>query len=275
MSVDKLYESLGLEKLDEDKQTEIKTYITDLIDVKASELVTEKLAVEKEALVEKYEAKFETYKDELVERFSNFVDDILEKELVIPEHIKEYAKKGELYDPLVEQFKILIGIQEGVLDETIKETLQEAKSEIIKLKAKVNDLISEKTEVETDARTLATEIYIRKKCDGLTESKRQKVMDILEGITDVDQINRKFKIVLESEKHRLDEKLMYCPSCDTEVEVDDAEADEATCPECGEYLTDSKGKTDEQIKPEDKKQPIKESTSIMDYWKKVVETNIM
>ena len=90
------------------------------IDVKARERADSLLGEEKERLVTEYETKFEDYKKDITSKFSNFVDSVLDQELTIPEKVMEYARKGELYTDLVEQFKIRIGIDEGVLDEEAK-----------------------------------------------------------------------------------------------------------------------------------------------------------
>ena len=43
---------------------------------------------------------------------------------------KDYAKKGELYSDVIEQMQIRLGVDEGLLDEEIKQLLLEAKEKI-------------------------------------------------------------------------------------------------------------------------------------------------
>ena len=194
--MDKILELLGAEKLNEETQTQVKEKLQDIIEVKASELSESKLKDEKNQLIEEYEEKFEEYKNDITSKFSNFVDTVLDEEMVIPEKIVEYARKGELYSDLIEQFKTRLAIDEGLLDKEVKNLLREAKEEIIKLREEVDEKTSSELELQKDAQDLASALYLRKKCDGLTESQKSHVIDILEGITDKEEIDRKFKVVL-------------------------------------------------------------------------------
>ena len=189
---------LNVDKLDESAQTEIKERLESIIEVKASELTEAKLSEKKEELIEEYENKFDEYKEDITSKFSNFVDSVLEEELNIPENILEYAHKGELYSDLIEQFKVRLGIDEGLMDEEVKGLLREAKDEILALRDEMNKVISENLEMKSDAQELASNLYLRKKCDGLTESQKTRVLDILEGVKDKSVIDKKFDIILES-----------------------------------------------------------------------------
>ncbi len=201
-----LLKMLGVDKLDESQQENIKEKIETIIDLKASEKLEEKLTEEKNNLIESYEQKFEEYKDDITSKFSNFVDSVLDEELVIPDKIMEYAKKGELYDDLIEQFKVRLSIDEGLIDKEVKDLLKEAKEEIIKMREEMNEMISENLEVKTDAQKLAAELYLRKKADGLTESQKKKVFAVLEGVISKDEIDKKFNIIIESLNEEDDEE---------------------------------------------------------------------
>lgn len=196
--MDKLLEMLGVQKLDEKEQETIKEKLNTLIELKTKEVVDEKLQTEKEKLVEEYEEKFDAYKDDITSKFSNFVDEILDEQMVIPEKVLEYARKGELYADLIEQFKIRLGVDEGLLDEEVKGLLKEAKTEIQNLRTKLDENIAEKLEIKGDAQDLAAELYIRKKCDGLTVEQSGHVITMLEGAKDKDEIDRKFDVIVEA-----------------------------------------------------------------------------
>jgi hypothetical protein len=221
-----LLKLLGIDSLNEDQQKLVEEKIQDIIDLKVKEKVDEALVKEKEDLLEAYETKFEDYKKDITSKFSNFVDSILEEELVIPENILEYAKKGELYSDLIEQFKVRIGIDEGVLDEEAKGLLSEARDEIVKLRKDVNSLTEEKLVVESDAQDLAAELYKMKKCDGLPVKQRQKIMGLLEGVTIVEDINRKFGLIMSTKLYEEDDE--------------GEDSHECECPECGKKSTESK-----------------------------------
>jgi hypothetical protein len=194
--MDKILELLGIDKLDESAQTEIQEKLQDIIDVKARELSESKLQEQKDQLIEEYEEKFNEYKDDITGKFSNFVDSVLDEEMIIPDKVVEYARKGELYSDLIEQFKTRLAVDEGILDEEVKGLLREAKEEILKLRESLDEKTASELELQKDAQEMAAALYLRKKCDGLTESQKTKVIEILEGITDKDEIDRKFKVVI-------------------------------------------------------------------------------
>jgi hypothetical protein len=196
--MDKLLEMLGVQKLEEKEQEAIKEKLETLIELKAKENLDEMLKEAKEKLIEEYEQKFDAYKEDITSKFSNFVDEILENEMQIPDKVLEYARKGELYADLIEQFKVRLGVDEGLLDEEIKSLLKEAKTEIVELKRELDKTISEKLETRKDAQDLAAELYVRRKSDGLTENQKNHVLSMLEGITDRTEIDRKFDVILEA-----------------------------------------------------------------------------
>jgi hypothetical protein len=236
--MDKLLELLGANKLNEADEAQVKERLETLIEVKATELSESKLQEAKEQLVESYEGKFEDYKEEITSKFSNFVDSVLEEEMVIPDKILEYAKKGELYTDLIEQFKIRLSVDEGLLDEEVKSLLKEAKEEILKLRSDLDGVISENLEVKQDATELAAELYLRRKCDGLTESQKKKVIEMLGGITDREEIDRKFAFVLEMDDMKDKEE-------DEEDEEEDEEEEEM------EEQKKGKGKVDAEEEDEE------------------------
>jgi hypothetical protein len=196
--MEKLLEMLGIQKLDEKEQEAIKDKLETLISLKAKEAVDEMLTAEKEKLIEQYEEKFDAYKEDITSKFSNFVDEILDEQMTIPDKVLEFARKGELYSDLIEQFKVRLGVDEGLLDEEVKALLKEAKAEIQSLRSQLDESIAEKLEVKGDAQELAAELYIRKKSDGLTLEQATHVMQMLEGVKDRNEIDRKFDIIVEA-----------------------------------------------------------------------------
>jgi hypothetical protein len=230
MNIKDITKLLGVEALDESVVTEVETKISDLINTKVDEKVEElsrekaevlakemvEAALEeektslKEELVQEYEEKFETYKDTLAEKFSLFVDDILAEKLQIPENIKEFARKGELYSDLIEQFKVRLGIDEGLVNEEAKSLLSEAKDEILKLRDEKNHLTEKFLNGKQLLHEASVTLYIYEKCEGLTESQKEKVFSILEGITDKEVIDKKFDIIVDTltEEEVITEKMV-------------------------------------------------------------------
>jgi len=259
MNIEKVLEMLGVEKIDESKQSEIKDTLSTIIESRASELASEKIeegvSAEKERLVEEFETKFEDYKEDVTSKFSNFVDSILEEEMVIPEKIVRYARLGELYEDLIDQFKVRLAIDEGLLDNEVKDMLKEAKEEITGLRGEVNELTGKKLQLEKDAKDMATHIYLRKKCDGLTESQKNSVFSILEGASKED-IDKKFDIVVESvsvKKEEVNEKKEE----KSEVKINEEETKTSTT----------------EVDEETKKQLKESGSSMMEQWKKMIREN--
>jgi hypothetical protein len=230
--------------------------------------------------VEEFEKKFEDYKDDVTSKFSNFVDSILEEEMIIPDKIIKYARLGELYEDLIDQFKVRLAIDEGLLDAEVKGMLGEAKTEITNLRDSVNELTGIKLTLEKDARDLATHIYLRKKCDGLTEGQKSSVMNILEGASR-DDIDKKISVVLESigttsaEVITEESKLLGEMSDDEKKKYDDMDEDEKA-----EYMKNMKKKKDTTVQEStieasvEVKETMNESVNpMMAQWKKMLREN--
>jgi len=226
--MDKLLKLLGADKLDESTQEQVKEKLQHIIEVKSKEYSAAELQTEKDKLIEEYEQKFEDYKEEITSKFSNFVDSVIDEEFTIPEKIVEFAKKGELYSDLVEQFKIRMAIDEGLLDEEVKSLLREAKAEIVSLRETIDSTVSEKLELELDAQKMAAMLYLREKCDGLTEEKKKYILGMLEGITDKAELDSKFSILMEQDEEDDDEEEKEDESERIEPKAsDDPEAEKA------------------------------------------------
>ena len=268
--MEKIFEMLGVEKLDESKQTELKETLRTVIELKAQEIAEGKVDAlveeKKQELVEEYESKFDSYKDGITSKFSNFVDNVLDEEMVIPENILEYAKLGELYQDLIEQFKIRLAIDEGMISEEVREMLKEAREEIVTLRESLDENTGKVLELEDDASQMAAQLYIRQKCDGLTESQKKKVIDLLGDEIIKENIDKKFDTIVES-LSILSEKdddtddegsstdrdgdgdgvfEAVCKECGNKETV--KEGDDMTCPECGAKMKKSTKKVDESKK---------------------------
>ncbi|GAG15042.1 unnamed protein product [marine sediment metagenome] len=162
--------------------------------------------------------------------------------MTIPDKVLEFAKKGELYHDLIEQFKIRLSVDEGLLDEEVKGLLKEAKGEILKLRGNLDESIAKQLETINDAQELAAELYLRRKCDGLTEGQKKRVLEMLSGIKDRAEIDRKFDIVLET-----------YDSKDEEEEEEDEDAKKEMDKENKEEDEDAEENADKEEEEEDKK----------------------
>jgi len=276
MEIKDILAMLKTDLLTEEQQAEIKQNIEDLIDLKVQDKLNEMVEKEKESLIELYEEKFETYKQDITSKFSDFVDTVLEEELVIPEELKEFARKGELYNDLIEEFKTRIGIDEGIMDDEVKVLLKEARDEIIKLREDVNTSTGELIEAKSDAKKMAAEIYKRDKCDGLTESQRKNVMRLLEGVEDTKDIDRKFEVIV---KHYLNEQddeetddsttACVCPECEKTFNVKGS-CSVSECEECGAKLKEKMAEGLAEVKTNKIEETLPNASPFEDYKKGVL-----
>ena len=198
MDLKKILEMLGVDKLEEGKQDEVKQGLETVIEARAKEQAEEQLSEQKDQLITEMEERFDEYKKDITSKFSNFVDSILEEELVIPDKVMEFARKGELYADLIEQFKLRLSIDEGLLDAEIKDLLREAKEEIVKHREEIDQLMADKLDLEMKQQELEASMYLRKKSDGLTEAQKMRINELMDGITDLEEIDRKFDLIVES-----------------------------------------------------------------------------
>jgi hypothetical protein len=295
--MDKIFELLGIEKLDESKQEDLKTALQTVVESKASELAESKvetmLEEKEETLKEEYEQKFNEYKDDITTKFSNFVDSVLDEEMVIPENIKKFAHLGEAYEELIEQFKVKLAIDEDMIDEETKSMLKEAKQEIEDLRERVDEMKGKNLDLEKDSAKMAAHIYIRQKCDGLTEAQKKHVINLLDGIIVKEDIDKKFEIIIESLNIKLDEKgcktneeeeeekdeekgtvNAECPECGNKETV--KEGGDMTCPECGakmkavqEEEKEEEGKGSAEAMEEEKEEKIEENKSPTNTWSEI------
>ena len=272
----KVNEETGL--LSEEAQSDLENYLSEVVELKALDKAKEiaKHAVEpiiaeaKDELINEYEDKFEEYKDVTMGRFSDFLDTFIDESIELPDEIVEYARVGQLYADLIEQFKIRLGIDEGAIDTEARNLLKEAKDEIISLRGSLNEKEGAILELSKDAREMATQLYIRKKCDGLTESQKNRVVNLLEGITDKRKIDEKFSFIVENlfvnedddnnnvddkkvSDKKADEKVCICPECGRETSVTEGACELYKCPDCEDVkLTEKKNEKVEDKKQDDK-----------------------
>lgn len=237
---------LGIDKLDESQQTALTEKINNIIDIRVSEKCSEVISEEKENLLVEYEAKFDEYKNDITSKFSDFVDSILTEEMDIPEKIYEFAKYGELYKDVIDQLKVKLAIDEGVLNDEVKSLLKEAKTEILSLKKEYNDVMAKNIELAEDVKTLSSHVYLIEKCKGLTEFQARKVMSILEGVTNKKEIDSKFNIIIEemdvtvSSEQQTDNDMetFTCKECGYVGTAGLDDTGKKVCPKCGAAVED-------------------------------------
>jgi len=282
--MDKIFEILGIERLDESKQVELKETLKTVIDIKATEIAESKVQVllgdAKTKLKEEYEVKFDEYRDSLTSKFSNFVDSVLDEEMIIPENVIKFARQGELYHELIEQFKTRLAIDEGMISAEVRAMLKEAKGEIEALRDKLDKSKGENLTLEKDASEMAAQLYIREKCDGLTESQKKHVTNLLGDEVVKENIDKKFDIIVKTmglikesddkDTDDTDAKLfeMKCEDCGKSVSVKE-KMDEMDCPDCGSTMKNGETIKESKADVKSDNKPLNEGKSPWETYKSI------
>lgn len=270
-------------QFDEATLKEIQDYISEALELKVAEktdeIVKEKLEEEKERLLSIYEEKYEEYKQDITSKFSDFIDSILEEEFVIPEEIKEYARVGKLYEPIMEQFKKTFTIDNAIIEGEVKDTLKEALEEIESLENKVNESEAKYLELKESSREVALELHKRLTVEGLTESQQRKALAMLAEAKTKEEVDSKFEVIQEAifgkeentnlinegvdnSKKPASTKTCVCPECGKEQEISEGACSLYHCQDCENVKLVDKGS--EAKKPETKQ--VSESSD----WEKLM-----
>lgn len=209
--IKKLFETLELSKdvldgLVSKVETVIEAQVKTQVEAVKEEFKTEtekENETWKEGEIQKLEEQFEEYKETIVSKFSDFVDHVITEEIGIPERVKEFARKGQIYEPIIEEFKTKIAIDQGLIDEEVKSILGEAKDKIIELEDKHNETYGENLELREELSKATVKAYLLEKCDDLTLDQKSFVKTVLGDADTVEEIDEKFDIVLEQGKEGL------------------------------------------------------------------------
>jgi len=123
------------------------------------------------------------------------------------ERLRFYARKGKLYNDLIEMFKIRMTVDAGLLDEEVKNLLTDAKNEIIKIRKDMNKLIDENLTIKSYAQTMAKQLYVNFELLKVKDNtKKEKLKSLLLSsdadmkYMDLEKIDNIFNVVLGEQK---------------------------------------------------------------------------
>lgn len=201
----KLFESLQLDEkvLNEvisNAQSVLEIQFKDQIE-KEKVTIQEKMDEENETWrneqIDLLEEKFEEYKEMIISKFSEFTDQVIQEEINIPERVLEYARKGQIYEPIIEEFKTKVAIDQGLIDEETKGIMKEARDKIIELTEKHDTLYSSNLDLIEENRKLDVKSHLLEKCSELTLEQKQFMIRVLGDASSVEEIDEKWDIVIE------------------------------------------------------------------------------
>jgi hypothetical protein len=234
-----------------------------MLDEKAEEycaLEVEKCSAEiKVKLEEEYQEKIEQLEENITDQLDSFISSEISSQ--ISESVIESAAKAELFSPIVEGVISLFSKNYTPLDTTGEKTLGDKDKKIAELTESVDKLIADKMELTELASIAASKLLIAEKTEGLTESKKNLVTTLLEGM-DFDETEKKIgsivKMVSESEENEEEEEEEEKDSEKNFSDEDGIDDDEEEKIEEEEEEEEEKNEEEEE---DDKKKNLKESFS--------------
>lgn len=130
--------------------------------------------------INEIENDVEAYKDKLSDATAKTINDIIEEDLEFPEKVLKYAATGEFYQDLIDQFKIRMAIDDGLVNEEARELLREAKQTILNLRSNIAKAKASTKCVREDLKIMSKQLYIHKKLDEVkTDTAKKRVKRLL------------------------------------------------------------------------------------------------
>lgn len=166
-------------------------------------VVVEKLAEAKEALEEDYKAQFEIVKEALAEKIGSYLDYMAEEFLSENEVAIETNAKVAVAESFMEGFKNLFIESNVAIPESI-DVVEGLEAKIAELTKSLNESEAKNIELskvisEAETSKSVAEI-VNEASEGLTESQKDRLSTLVEGIqyTSADELKSKIDIIKES-----------------------------------------------------------------------------
>jgi len=209
----KLFEAIDSEILTPEMTSSLEESFNNAVEVKAAEMVNEKVQEEKELLIEEYDAKLDEYRKESDDRISEYLDLVVESYLKDNKVQLDESIKAAQVDALLEGFDALL-VTGGVDLKNITESTEDSKLQksVEELSEKVNSLVENNTELKAKNDELLQMGLVSELSEGLTLVKKEKfselakVISIDEGFNAyVEKLTLLKETVSKSEKEEVNE----------------------------------------------------------------------
>ncbi len=195
MSMEKLFEAIDSEVLDDDMKKSLQESFDAAVEAKSTEMIAERVEKEVQAKVleekesleteysEKYSTKLDEYKAETTDRISEYM------ELVVEEYLKENEVKIDesiktaQVDALLEGFDTMLvtgGVSLKNITDKTDDTVQQ--SEIAELTERVNTLVESNTSLKKHNKTLLKMGLINEVSEDMTMVEKDKFEKLSEMI---------------------------------------------------------------------------------------------
>lgn len=202
MELDKLFEAIDSEILTDDMKNSLQESFDSAVELKATEMIQEKLDEEIETLQESYEDKMNEYREESTERISEYL------ELVVETYLKDNAVsidesiKTAQVDALLEGFDSMLiagGVSLKTITEATDDSVQTAKIE--ELTEKVNTLVESNSDLKAKNKELMKMGLVKEISEGLTlveADKFEKLADVISVEDDLNEYVEKLQTLKEN-----------------------------------------------------------------------------
>lgn len=182
------------EKVEKERDEEIAKYrseIEEMVLKEAQDFKTKQDA----ALVE----EVKKFKAGMVDKVSDYLDAKLQE--AIPSEIMEAASKLAVLEPLVQNIMESFSKNFVKLDTTSYKLIKEAKDQIVKLEAQLQEKAKTEVALKKEMREVQRNVKIKSLTEGLTQSQKEKAVKLLEGV-EVEELEGRFSkirdIIIES-----------------------------------------------------------------------------
>lgn len=192
----------ALEKLDEEHSTSLENLL-EAIDIDHSNKLTSVLqkidedhTKKLQAIIEHYEKVIsedaKSFKEELVEMVSGYLDTYLNK--AIPREELTEAVSNKRAQKILEQIKQLVAIDENFVNDTIREAVEDGNKTIDTLKKELNEAVKANIQLNQTLKGVKSELVLEKNTANFSKDKRNYILRTLAG-KDPDFITENFDYV--------------------------------------------------------------------------------
>ncbi|MDD4109939.1 MAG: hypothetical protein PHS54_00135 [Clostridia bacterium] len=134
------------------------------------------------------------FKENLLSQLSNYIELYIEK--TIPHDELKEAVENKRAQKMIDQLKQIIALDDGFINDTIKEAVADGRKTIDSLKQELNEAIKQNIQITQTLKTRSAELVLEKNTANLPKEKRQYVMRMLKD-KDPEYINENFDYVVK------------------------------------------------------------------------------
>lgn len=190
-----LSEKLDKELFTEEIQEKIKTQF----EIAVNEKTKDKLKEKEEELEAEKEEEINEFKDKMVEALDAMIDEVAEKFLTENAVAIASEIKIEMAENVINSFKTAFTENYITVPENEVDVVAQLEDQAARYKERANSVISESLEMKAQMFELQKAIEFQRMTEGVSQVKRDEMLEMLEGleVKDIEDFKRKVEIVQE------------------------------------------------------------------------------